>query len=138
MAAEPDCIFCRIVAGELPATVVREDERTFAFMDINPWSRGHVLVIPREHAKDIHAIDPEDLAAVHIAAQDVARRQLEALDADGVNLWNSTGKVAGQVVFHFHLHVIPRYADDGIGNPVGRDPAVSEPEQIAEAARALA
>ena len=138
MAAEPDCIFCRIVAGELPATVIREDERTLAFMDINPWSRGHVLVIPRAHAADIHAIEPDDLAAVLLAGQDVARRQLEVLDADGVNLFNSSGKVAGQVVFHFHLHVIPRYADDAIGNPVGRDPAIGEPEQIAEAARALA
>jgi histidine triad (HIT) family protein len=132
-----DCIFCRIVAGELPSQVVREDERTLAFMDINPWSRGHVLVIPRTHAADIHAISDEDLAACLAAAQDIARRQVDGLDADGVNLFNSTGAAAGQVVFHFHLHVIPRYADDGIGNPVGRDPAISEPEQIAEAARLL-
>ena len=72
MAADPDCLFCKIVAGELPATRVDEDERTIAFMDINPATRGHLLVVPREHAADVHAIDPEDLKAVALAAQALA------------------------------------------------------------------
>jgi histidine triad (HIT) family protein len=115
--ADPDCLFCKIVAGELPATIVAEDERTIAFMDINPATRGHVLVIPREHAADIHAIEPEDLQAVAVAAQRVAARAVAKLGADGVNLLNSNGAAAWQTVFHFHLHVIPRYEDDPLRLP---------------------
>ncbi len=115
--ADPDCLFCKIVAGELPATIVAEDERTIAFMDINPATRGHVLVIPREHAADIHAIDPEDLQAVALAAQRLAARAVAKLGADGVNLLNSNGAAAWQTVFHFHLHVIPRYEDDPLRLP---------------------
>jgi histidine triad (HIT) family protein len=117
MAADPDCLFCKIVAGDIPATRVHEDERTVAFMDINPATRGHLLVIPREHAADIHAIDPEDLKAVAVAAKALAGRVRERLGADGVNLINSTGSVAWQTVFHFHMHVVPRYEDDPLRLP---------------------
>ncbi|MEJ7798086.1 MAG: HIT family protein [Solirubrobacteraceae bacterium] len=112
-----DCIFCAIVAGELPATIVDEDERTIAFMDIQPASRGHALVIPRTHATDIHEIDPEDLRAVAVAAQRLAVKIRENLGAAGVNLLNSNGAVAWQTVFHFHMHVIPRYANDPLRLP---------------------
>ena len=117
MAADPDCLFCKIVAGEIPATIVAEDERTIAFMDINPATRGHALVIPREHAADVHAIDPADLQAVALVAQRLAGRAVEQLGADGVNLLNSSGSAAWQTVFHFHLHVIPRYAGDPLRLP---------------------
>ena len=117
MAADPDCIFCKILAGELPGTIVDEDERTVSFMDINPATRGHALVIPREHARDLLAIDPEDLAAVAQAAQRLAQRATDVLGADGVNLLNSCGEAAWQTVFHFHMHVIPRYADDPLRLP---------------------
>jgi histidine triad (HIT) family protein len=117
-AADPDCLFCKIVAGEIPATVVAEDERTIAFMDINPATRGHLLVIPRAHARDLHEIDPDDLRAVVTSAQQLAARQVERLGADGVNLVNSNGAAAWQTVFHFHIHVIPRYADDPLRLPV--------------------
>ncbi|MCW3021210.1 MAG: hypothetical protein JWR30_532 [Conexibacter sp.] len=114
---DPDCLFCKIVAGEIPSTIVDSDERTVAFMDINPGTRGHALVVPRNHSRDLLEIDPEDLAAVAVAGQRLAGRAKEALGADGVNLLNSCGEVAWQTVFHFHLHVIPRYADDTVRLP---------------------
>ena len=132
---DPDCLFCKIVAGELPATVVAEDERTVAFMDINPATRGHALVVPRAHAADLLAIDPDDLAACVAAAQRLAARVQETLGADGVNLINSCGAAAWQTVFHFHLHVIPRYTGDPLKLPW--TPAPAEAEEIASAAAAL-
>jgi histidine triad (HIT) family protein len=114
---DPDCIFCKIVAGELPATIVGEDERTISFMDISPATRGHALVIPREHSADLLSIDAEDLAAVGLAAQRLATRAKQRLGADGVNLLNSCGAVAFQSVFHFHMHVIPRYEADPLRLP---------------------
>jgi histidine triad (HIT) family protein len=115
---DPDCLFCKIVAGEIPATILAEDERTIAFMDINPATRGHALVIPRAHAADIHAIDPQDLQAVAVTAQKIARRAVSGgLGAAGVNLLNSNGPAAWQTVFHFHVHVIPRYEGDPLRLP---------------------
>src|SRR5215217_4564578 len=106
---DPDCLFCKIAAGEIPATRVREDERTVAFMDISPATRGHLLVIPREHAPDVHAIDEEDLFAVARTAKRMAGRVVERLRADGVNVIQNSGGAAWQTVFHYHVHVIPRY-----------------------------
>ena len=114
---DPDCLFCRIVAGELPATVIHQDDRTLAFMDINPGTRGHALVVPREHARDLGEIDPADLAACAQTAQRIARKAKENLGADGVNLLNAYGAAAWQTVFHFHIHVIPRYEDDPLKLP---------------------
>jgi histidine triad (HIT) family protein len=133
---DPDCIFCKIVAGELPATIVAEDERTISFMDISPATRGHALVIPREHSRDLLGVAREDLTAVALAAQRLAGRMSERLDADGVNLLNSCGAVAFQTVFHFHVHVIPRYQADPLRLPWV--PAPGDPEQIAAAAQELA
>jgi histidine triad (HIT) family protein len=133
---DPDCIFCKIIAGELPGTVVGEDERTVAIMDINPATRGHVLVIPRAHTADLLSIDPEDLYAVALASQRQAARAKERLGAEGVNLVNSCGALAWQTVFHFHMHVIPRYADDPLRLPWV--PAPGDPAQIAAAAQELA
>jgi histidine triad (HIT) family protein len=135
MAADPDCLFCKIVAGEIPATRVAEDDRTIAFMDINPATRGHVLVVPREHANDLLAIDPEDLAAVAKTAQRVAATMPDRLGADGVNLLNSCGREAWQTVFHFHMHVIPRYAADPLRLPWMPEPG--DRDEIAAAARDL-
>jgi histidine triad (HIT) family protein len=135
MSADPNCIFCKIVAGELPAAIVDEDERTIAFMDINPATRGHALVIPREHARDVLEVDPENLAATSAGAKRLAERVVERLGADGVNLLNSCGRVAWQTVFHFHIHVIPRYQDDPLRLPW--IPAAGDPDEIAAAAEAL-
>jgi histidine triad (HIT) family protein len=135
MATDPNCLFCKIVAGEVPSTRVHEDERTIAFMDINPATRGHLLVVPREHAPDLLEIQDEDLEACVRAARILARRLTERLDADGVNLLNSCGSVAWQTVFHFHMHVIPRYGGDPLQLPW--HPAPGDREEIAAAAREL-
>jgi histidine triad (HIT) family protein len=135
-AADPDCLFCKIVAGAIPATIVAEDERTIAFMDINPATRGHALVIPRAHARDVHAIDTEDLKAVAATAQQLAARALERLGADGVNLLNSNGAAAWQTVLHFHMHVIPRYEDDPLRLPW--IPSPGDMDEIAAAGAQLA
>jgi histidine triad (HIT) family protein len=135
MATDPDCIFCKIVAGELPATKVEEDDRTIAFMDINPGTPGHALVVPKAHVRDLLEIDPEELAAVAQAAQRLAKRMPQALGADGVNLINSCGAAAWQTVFHFHIHVIPRYENDPLRLPW--TPGRGDPDAIADAAEAL-
>jgi histidine triad (HIT) family protein len=132
---DPDCIFCKIAAGELPATIVGEDERTISFMDISPATRGHALVIPREHSADLLAVEQKDLAAVSLAAKRLAGRMKERLGADGVNLLNSCGAVAFQTVFHFHVHVIPRYEGDSLRLPWV--PAAGDSEQITAAAQEL-
>jgi histidine triad (HIT) family protein len=133
--SDPECIFCRIVSGEIPAAIVDEDERTVAFMDINPATRGHALVVPRRHARDLLEIGREDLEAAVVAAQRLARRMHERLGADGVNLLNARGAAAWQTIFHFHIHVIPRYEGDPLRLPW--TPAEGDPDEIAAAAEAL-
>jgi histidine triad (HIT) family protein len=130
-----DCIFCQIIAGEIPAQIIAEDESTVAFMDINPATRGHVLVVPRRHARDLLEIEPADLQAVAVAAQRVAARMPDRLGADGVNLLNSCGRAAWQTVFHFHMHVIPRYGGDPLRLPW--TPGEGDPEEIKAAAEVL-
>lgn len=133
--ADPDCIFCKIVAGDLPASIVDEDERTIAFMDIAPANRGHALVIPRAHATDLTEIGAEDLQATILAAQRLARQAKERLGADGVNLLNSCGEAAWQTVFHFHIHVIPRYEGDPLRLPWV--PSQGDSQEIGAAAQEL-
>lgn len=132
---QPDCLFCKIIAGEIPSTKVYEDERTFVFMDINPGTRGHLLVVPKAHADDLHSIPPEDLAACARTAQGLAGRIRDRLGADGVNLLNSCGSAAWQTVFHFHIHVIPRYAGDPLRLPW--DPTPGDSGEILETAQRL-
>jgi histidine triad (HIT) family protein len=127
-----DCIFCKIVAGELPAQVVQEDEQTLAFMDLNPWTRGHALVIPRAHSRNLYDVAGEDLAAAAAGAQRLARRMRDQLDCSGVNLLNCCEPAAWQTVFHFHVHVIPRYDDDPLRLPAS--PRQAEPAELAAVA----
>jgi histidine triad (HIT) family protein len=133
--ADPDCIFCKIVAGDLPGAIVDQDDRTIAFMDISPATRGHALVIPRRHATNLLEIEPDELAATMLAAQRLAARMPDRLGAAGVNLLNACGRAAWQTVFHFHIHVIPRYDDDPLRLPW--EPAPGDPDEIAAAATAL-
>lgn len=133
--SEQDCIFCKIVAGELPATIVDHDEHTIAFMDINPATRGHALVVPRVHTQDLLSIDPQQLSAVTVAAQRLAARAKERLRADGINVINSCGAAAWQTVSHFHLHVIPRYEGDPLRLPWV--PGPGDPAEIAAAAATI-
>jgi histidine triad (HIT) family protein len=133
--SDPNCIFCKIVAGELPASIVEEDERTVSFMDINPATRGHALVIPRRHTRDLLSIEPEDLSAVALAAARLAERISERFGPAGVNLLNSCGTAAWQTVFHFHIHVIPRYEGDPLRLPW--TPTPGDPVEIEAAAQEL-
>jgi histidine triad (HIT) family protein len=133
--SDPDCLFCKIIAGEIDGQIVDQDERTVAFMDINPATRGHALVVPRKHAKDLLEIEPDELSATILAAQRLARRAIERLGANGVNLLNSCGAAAWQTVFHFHLHVIPRYEGDPLRLPW--IPGPGDPAEIDAAADQL-
>ena len=130
-----ECLFCKVVAGEVPAQLVDEDEHTVAFMDINPWTRGHALVVPREHSRNLYEIGEADLARTAAASQRLARRMKERLGCDGVNLINSCEPAAWQTVFHFHVHVIPRYDDDPLQLPVR--PHEGDQDEIARVAEAL-
>jgi histidine triad (HIT) family protein len=132
---DPDCLFCKIIAGELPAQIIDQNERTVSFMDINPATRGHALVVPRSHVANLLEVDAEDLAATALAAQRLAQRVTERLGADGVNLLNSCGSAAWQTVFHLHIHVIPRYTDDPLRLPW--IPAAGDSDEIAAAAAEL-
>lgn len=130
-----DCIFCKIVAGEIPAQIVDEDEQTLAFMDIAPATRGHALVIPKLHASDLWEIDVEQFATVARAAHRLAQTIQERLRPDGLNLINSCRPQAWQTVFHLHVHVIPRYCGDPLRLPW--IPAAGDTTEIAAVAAQL-
>ncbi|MEJ1922943.1 HIT family protein [Microbacterium sp. KHB019] len=110
-ASGDSCVFCEIVAGRVPCDKVAEDATTLAFMDIDPGSDGHLLIIPKRHSADLLSVSPEDLIATTLAAQRIAKAMYTRFGAEGVNLLNCSGDVGWQTVFHFHLHVIPRYRD---------------------------
>ncbi len=114
MSDESGCIFCKIIAGEIPCFGLREDDETIAFMDINPVTRGHALVIHKAHHRDLFAIPAENAAAVTRAAQAVARAVQATLQPEGLNLLQCNGPAAKQSVMHFHMHVIPRNIGDGL------------------------
>ena len=110
-----DCVFCKILDGRLPSIKIDEDERTLTFMDIHPLSSGHCLVVPKHHAPTIFEADVLDLQAAMVAAKRVALAIQEALRPDGLNVLQANGAAAFQSVPHFHLHLIPRWTDDGKG-----------------------
>jgi histidine triad (HIT) family protein len=130
-----DCIFCEIVAGRAPARVVEEDDRCLAFLDIFPLTPGHTLVIPKSHARDLLDAAPDDVAAVARMAQRVAQRTTKELDAPGINLLQATGAIALQTVFHLHVHVLPRYPEDGFHVSFDRNPG--DPAELDELAARL-
>ncbi len=110
-----DCIFCAIIRGEIPAYKVFEDRHAFAFLDINPFGRGHTLVVPKFHAPDLFHLPPEELAGVMPAVQRVATLLKRRLGCDGLAMMQLNGEAAGQTVGHVHFHLIPRYADQPAG-----------------------
>jgi histidine triad (HIT) family protein len=112
-----DCLFCGIVAGDVPAQIVDSDDHTVAFMDINPATPGHALVVPRAHSADLIEVSDEDLERTTVAARRLAKRMRAALEPAGFNILNSCGSAAWQTIYHFHLHVIPRYEDDPLKLP---------------------
>jgi histidine triad (HIT) family protein len=109
-----DCIFCKIVDGEIPCTKVFEDDRVLAFMDINPLNEGHLLVIPKSHAATIFEIHEKDFAAVTAVTHKIAGAVQKALNPEGINVLQLNGKAANQVVPHLHVHIVPRWSGDGL------------------------
>ena len=134
--AHDDCIFCKVLNGDIPSEKVLEDEHAIAVMDINPWTRGHAVVIPRRHAANIFEIEDDELSAVILAAKRLATQMRDTLlGCDGVNLLQSNGAVAWQTIFHLHFHVIPRYEGDPLQLPTRPQPA--SPEELAEVAEEI-
>ncbi len=112
MSAQAECIFCKIIAGEIPSFRIYEDDGVLAFMDINPANEGHALVIPKEHSADLYTISEGALSATVVAARKVARGLRKTLDPNGMNLVQCNGPAAAQSVLHFHMHVLPRRDGD--------------------------
>jgi histidine triad (HIT) family protein len=138
--ADPDyddnCIFCAIARGEGPAEIVDSDEHTVTLMDINPATPGHALVIPRKHSEDLLSISEEDLRHTAVAAQRIAKQMEKTIKPDGFNLINACRAVAWQTVFHFHIHVVPRYEGDPLKLPwIPRGADMDEISKIAATIR---
>ncbi len=130
---DPNCIFCKIVAGEIPSFKLYEDARTFAFMDINPFNPGHCLAIPKAHFADLFTIPPEVIAATARTAASLARAVDRVLRPDGLNLIQANREAAGQTVFHFHFHVFPRRSGDEARLEWGHKPGdMDEIRRLAE------
>jgi len=125
-----DCLFCKIIKGEIPSAKIYEDEHMFAFLDIRPINKGHTLVLPKEHYGDVFDIPSETLCDVMPGLKKVASAIKEAVNADGLNIGVNNGEVAGQAVFHLHFHLIPRFEDDGLKHWPGKEAA--DLEEIAE------
>ena len=132
-----ECIFCAIAEGRAPASVVYEDEQTVAFMDTHPAARGHTLVIPRRHFRNVYDIDPKAAAAVTRTTVRVAKAVRAALQPDGMNIFQSNERAAFQSVFHYHVHIVPRWMGDNLLTPPHAKQGVSRAE-LAELAALFA
>lgn len=112
--ADENCIFCKIIAGEIPSTAVYEDEDFRAILDVNPAARGHVIILPKKHAANIFELEEGEAAKVFPIAKKIATALMKTYHCDGVNILQNNGEAAGQTVFHLHVHVVPRYYGDGV------------------------
>ena len=110
-----DCIFCKIANGEIPSATLYEDENFRVILDLGPASKGHALILPKEHVADIYSIDEELAGKAFKLAKKITTRLKDVLGCDGYNIVQNNGEVAGQTVFHFHMHLIPRYEGDQVG-----------------------
>ena len=128
-----DCIFCKIANGEIPSTTIYENEEFRVFFDINPASKGHCLIVPKEHYSNIFEIDAEVAGRLFSLATAVAGSLKQELNCEGLNIVQNNGEIAGQTVFHFHLHLIPRYTGDTVN--VGWVPGEADMEELAELAK---
>lgn len=111
---DENCIFCKILAGEIPSTAVYEDDDFKAILDVNPAARGHVIILPKNHAVNIYELPDEDASKIMIVAKKIATAIEKAYHCDGVNILQNNGEAAGQTVFHLHVHVIPRFKGDTV------------------------
>lgn len=112
---DENCIFCKIANGEIPSTTVYEDDDFRVILDLSPASKGHALILPKEHYANLYELPDEAASKVLIVAKNVVAKMTKALGCDGYNLVQNNGEVAGQTVFHFHMHLIPRYEGDQVG-----------------------
>ena len=108
-----DCIFCKIAKGEIPSATVYEDDDFRVIMDISPASEGHMIILPKEHAANVYELSDATASKIYVLAKKLATALKDELDCDGINILQNNGEAAGQTVNHFHLHLIPRYEDDG-------------------------
>jgi len=119
------CLFCKIISGEIPSSKVYEDENSVVFLDINPVNTGHILLVPKEHSRNIFDVKEETLKNLMPVLKKISMAVKEGVNADGVNVHINNEPTAGQVIFHTHLHIIPRFEDDGLklwqGEPYGGD-----------------
>ncbi len=126
-----NCIFCKIINGEIPSHVLYEDEQFKVILDVNPATKGHALILPKEHYANLYELPEETAADAMKLAQRMMRKMTEKLDCDGFNIVQNNGEAAGQTVFHFHMHLIPRYKNDGeILKYIAGDPGQEELERI--------
>ena len=126
-----NCIFCKIINGEIPSHVLYEDEQFKVILDVNPATKGHALILPKEHYANLYELPEETAADAMKLAQRMMRKMTEKLDCDGFNIVQNNGEAAGQTVFHFHMHLIPRYKNDGeILKYIAGDPGQEELARI--------
>ncbi len=130
----PDCLFCKIAKGEILAQKIAEDDKTVAFLDIHPRAPGHAVVIPKHHSETLLDLPDDDVAALFLAVKAVSRRVLSALRADGATIGINQGEVSGQTVPHLHVHILPRFTNDGGGSvhSVVSNPSAEPPEEMVE------
>ena len=117
-----DCIFCKIAAGKIPSSTIYEDSHFRVFLDINPVTKGHCLIVPKEHFANIYELDAETAGKVFTLATLISRTLKKVLNCDGLNVIQNNGPLAGQSVFHFHMHLIPRYTGDGLNFLAEQEP----------------
>lgn len=134
---DDNCIFCKLAWGDIPTNVIYEDERFTVIMDADPATRGHALILPKTHAANIYELPDEYASGVFVLAKKLAVRMTEVLKCDGFNVVQNNGEIAGQTVFHFHMHLIPRYIGDGNEEKLGWNHAGLSAEEIAETAALL-
>jgi len=125
-----DCIFCKLANGEIPARTIYEDELFRVILDASPATRGHALILPKEHYKDLFDLGEKEKAALMEVSQKVALKMKEKLKFDGLNLVQNNGQLAGQTVFHFHLHLIPRYNNEENQEKISWEHLVMKPEEL--------
>lgn len=132
---QQECLFCKIIQGEVPSEKIYEDEHVYAFLDIHPINKGHTLVIPKMHAENIYDISPENFCALMETVRQLAPTIKGAINADGINIGINNGHAAGQLVFHAHVHIIPRLTGDGFAHWHGKDYVSDEMQKTAAALR---
>jgi histidine triad (HIT) family protein len=132
MKKDDSCIFCKIIDGRIPSAKVFEDEKVFAFLDIMPINRGHTLVVPKNHSKNILEDDDKDIGECMKAVKKIGKAVMIAMNAQGFNIGVNTERAAGQAVFHTHFHVIPRFEDDGLHHWPGGRYEEGEMEKVRE------